>query len=309
MKKHVIIFMMAFSVVMYSQKKKNGTVFIEHPAITAVEAMQQADIAGDSEKVATFLADDFKSISGTTRNKNAKGTNKEDFLKWVENRKKWVSYASLTRHGEAYPDAIEYKGGKTWVQTWNYLKGVHDKTGVKIEMPVHNLYRLNKDNKIELAVNYNYDVGKDIRQAFAERTNGTIYNQHDCINKVRRMMAAFENMDLEKAYSYFDEKASFSNLEMPVGERMNLEELKAGHQDFYKNFEIESIDVVGYPDALDYEIGGGGMTVQSWWNFRVIRKSDKKKLIMPAMYTHDFNDDGMIVRSIGYFSSKVLESK
>ena len=51
-------------------------------------------------------------------------------------------------------------------------------------------------------------------------------------------MAAFENMDLEKAYSYFDEKASFSNLEMPVGESMNLEELKAAHQNFYKNFEI-----------------------------------------------------------------------
>ncbi|GAA4952244.1 hypothetical protein GCM10023314_27090 [Algibacter agarivorans] len=308
MKKQVIIFMMLFTVIMYSQKKKNGTVYKEHPAIVAVEAMQQADVAGDYEKVATFLADDFKSVSGTTRNKDAKGTNKEDFVKWVENKSKWLSYRSLTRHGEAYPDAIEYKGGKTWVQTWNYLKGVHDKTGVKVEMPMHSLYRLNDDNKIELAINYNYPVGRDIREAFSERTNGTLYNQHEYINKVRRMMAAFENMDLEKAYSYFDEKASFSNLEMPVGESMNLEELKAAHQDFYKNFEVESIDVVGYPDGLEYEIGGG-MTIQSWWNFRVIRKSDKKKLIMPAMYTHDFNDDGMIARSIGYFSTKVLDSK
>ena len=308
MKKQVIIFMMLFTVIMYSQKKKNGIVYNEHPAIVAVEAMQQADIAGDFEKVASFLADDFKSVSGTTRNKDAKGTNKEDFVKWVENKSKWLSYRGLTRHGEAYPDAIEYKGGKTWVQTWNYLKGVHDKTGVKIEMPLHSLYRLNDDNKIELAINYNYPVGSDIREAFSERTNGTLYNQHEYINKVRRMMAAFENMDLERAYSYFDEKASFSNLEMPVGESMNLEELKEAHQNFYKNFEVESIDVVGYPDGLEYEIGGG-MTIQSWWNFRVIRKSDKKKLIMPAMYTHDFNDDGMIARSIGYFSTKVLDSK
>ena len=301
--------MMLLTGIIYSQKKKNGTVYIDHPAITAVEAMQQADIAGDVEKVATFLADDFKSVSGTTRNKNAKGTNKEDFLKWVENKQKWVTYVSLSRHGEAYPDAIEYdKGDEVWVQTWNYLKGVHDETGVKIEMPMHSLYRLNKDNKIELAINYNYNVGRDIRQGFSERKNGTLYNQHEYINKVRRMMAAFENMDLEKAYSYFDEKASFTHLEMPIGESETLEEVKARHKAFYDNFEIESIDVVGYPDLLHYEIGDG-MTVQSWWNFRLIRKSDKKKIIFPAMYTHDFNKEGMIERGIGYFSTKVLDSK
>lgn len=309
MKKHVIIVMLLFVAVMYSQKKKNGTVYIEHPAIEIVEAMQQADIAGNVDEVASYLADDFKSVSGTTRNKNAKGTNKEQYLKWVENRTKWTAYRSLTRHGEAYPDAIEYKDGKTWVQTWNYLRGVHDATGVKIEMPLHNLYRLNADNKIELEIYYSYPVGQDIRAGFTERTNGTIYNEHPHINKVRRMMAAFENMDLEKAYSYFHENCSFSSLEMPVGESMNLDEVKENHKGFYENFEIESIDVVGYPDLLHYEIGGNDMTVQSWWNFRLIRKSDNKKIIMPAMYTHDFDDDGKIVRSIGYFSTKVLDAK
>lgn len=309
MKKHAIIIVMLFVGIMYSQTKKNGTVFIEHPAIDIVEAMQQADIAGDAEKVATFLADDFKSISGTTRNKDAKGTNKEDFVKWVENKSKWLSYRSLTRHGEAYPDAIEYKGGKTWVQTWNYLKGVHNKTGVKIEMPLHSLYRMNADNKIELAINYNYPIGRDIRSAFSTRKNGVLYNEHEYINKVRRMMAAFENKDLEKAYSYFHEDVSISNIEMGLGESIGLEEMKAGHQEFYENYDVESIDVVGYPDGLEYEIGGNGFTVQSWWNFRLVRKSDNKKIVMPAMYTHDFDDDGMIVRSIGYFSTKVLDAK
>ncbi|MEW4922724.1 nuclear transport factor 2 family protein [Algibacter sp. 2305UL17-15] len=309
MKKAIIIVMVLCVSIMYSQKKKNGTVYIEHPAIDVVDAMEKADIAGDVEKLATLLADDFRSRNGTTLNKNAKGTNKEDFLKWTENRKKWVSYLSLAPHGEAYPDAIEYKDGKVWVQTWNYMKGVHDKTGVKIEMPVHSLYRLNDDHKIELAIYYNYPIGKDIRKAFSTRTNGTIYNEHETINKVRRMMAAFENMDLEKAYSYFDEKAQFNSLEMGIDESKSLDEIKEAHAAFFKNFEIASIDVVGYPDALEYEIGGGGLTVQSWWNFQLIRKSDKKKLTMPAMYTHDFNDDGKISRSIGYFSTKVLDSK
>ncbi|MFI1743167.1 nuclear transport factor 2 family protein [Thalassobellus sediminis] len=306
MKKHVIIVMMLFVGVMYSQKKKNGTVYIEHPAIDVVEAMQQADVEGNVEKVASFLSDDFKSVSGTTRNKNAKGNDKESFLKWTKNKKEWLSYVSLVRHGEAFPDAIVYKDGKIWVQTWNYLKGVHNDTGVKIEMPTHSLYRLNKDNKIDLEIYYNYPVGKEIRESFSPRTNGILYNQHDYINKVRRMMAAFENMDLEKAYSYFDEEARFNSLEMPWGESETLEEVKARHKKFYDNFEIESIDVIGYPDLLHYEIGDG-MTVQSWWNFRLVRKSDKKKIQMPAMYSHDFNKEGVIESSMGYFSSKVLD--
>ena len=197
MKKSVIILLILVTGIMYSQKKKNGTIFIEHPAIDMVEAMQQADIAGDSTKVANYLADDFKSYSGTSINKDDKGDNKEDFLNWTVNRKKWVSYMSLTRHGEAYPDAIEYKDGKIWVQTWNYLKGVHSETGVKIEMPVHNLYRLNDDNKIDMVINYNYPIGKDIRAGFNPRTNGTIYNQHENINTVRKMMAALEHGDAD----------------------------------------------------------------------------------------------------------------
>ncbi|MCF7560876.1 nuclear transport factor 2 family protein [Sabulilitoribacter multivorans] len=312
MKKHVTIAMMAFSIIMFSQKKKNGTIYLEHPSITAVEAMQQAFIKGDTTKLSTYLADNFRAINGMNTNPEAKGTPKKAFLNQSLFWKNNTSYLSIERTPGAYPDALEYADskGEVWVQTWDDLKGVHDDTGVKLNMPLHRLFFVNKDNKIVTMITYNDGtVFQTLREGFSERKNGTLYNSHKYINKVRRMMAAFENMDLEKAYSYFDEKASFNNLEMAVGESMTLEELKAAHQEFYKKYEIESIDVVGYPDGLDYEIGGGGMTIQSWWNFRVIRKSDKKKLVMPAMYTHDFNDEGMIVRSIGYFSTKVLDSK
>lgn len=309
MKNRLFFLALLLTSILTAQKEKNGTVYKEHPAIVTVEAFQQADISGDVDAVSSYLADDFKSYSGTTTNKDAKGTNKEDYLKWVENRSKWTVYTSLSRNGEAYPDAIEYKDGQVWVQTWDYLKGVNDATGVKVEMPVHNLYKLNEDGKIMMAINYNHPVGQDIRAAFTTRKNGVLYNEHPYINKVRRMMAAFEYKDLEKAYSYFHEDVRISNLEMGLGESIGLEELKKGHQDFYKNFEVESIDVVGYPDALEYEIGGNDVTVQSWWNFRLKRKSDGKKIVMPAMYTHDFNDEGLIERSIGYFSTKVLDAK
>jgi hypothetical protein len=64
MKKHAIIFMMLFTCIMYSQTKKNGTIYSEHPAIKVVENMQQALIKGDTLPLASYLTDDFKAFNG-----------------------------------------------------------------------------------------------------------------------------------------------------------------------------------------------------------------------------------------------------
>ena len=134
----------------YSQKKKNGTVYAEHPSITLAEEMQQAFIVGDIEKLATYLADDFKAWNGNNTNKEAKGTNKEEFLKDSEQWSQGFSYLAMERHGKAYPDAIEYKGDVgLWVQTWDVLKGVHTKTGSKVNMPVHRFLDLIRTIKLK----------------------------------------------------------------------------------------------------------------------------------------------------------------
>ncbi len=64
-----------------------------------------------------------------------------------------------------------------------------------------------------------------------------------------------------------------------------------------EDFEITSIDVVGYPDYLEYDLSDA-RAVQSWWKFRMTRKADGKKIILPALYIHDFDEDGKIVRSV-----------
>jgi hypothetical protein len=309
MKKSVIIFMMMSTVIMYSQKEKNGTVYKEHPAIVAVEAMQQAWAKGDSATVATYLADNFKSFDGTSTNVNDKGWDKQTFLTRVANLNKWVSYMSIKRQGQAYPDAIEYKDDDDglWVQTWDVLRGVHNETGVKIDQPVHGLYRLNNDNKIVSAIDYSTsEVGDEIGASFENRTNGTIYNHHPYINKVRRMMGAFEHGDLDTAYSFFNEKAIFRNSESARGESLNLEESKARSVKIGETWDIISFDVNGYPDYLEYEMGNAKV-VHSWWTIRLKRKSDDKKFELPIMYVHNFNDDGEITSSMAYYSSKVLD--
>ncbi len=305
MKKSVIIFMMMFTIIAYSQKKKAGTVYSEHPAIQVVEAMQQARAAGDADKVASYLADDFKAFQGTSLNKDAKGTNKEDFLNGVKNFNKNFSYVSMTRDSGATPDAIEYKDDVLWVQTWDHFKAVHDETGVKVDMPIHNLYRMNADNKIVTMLNYDNDLPwAEMRRGYAPRTNGVLYDQHENINKVRRMMAAFENGDVEKAFSYFTEDATFSNLDMPRGESATLAQEKEGFKKMMENWTLDSIDVQGYPDYMEYE--RSGKIAQSWWTARMTRKSDGKKVVWPLMFVHTFNDEGMIVNETGYYTTKSL---
>ena len=306
MKKLILIACLCCWAITYGQTKKNGTIFNEHPSIETVNAMLEAFVAGDSAKVASYLHDDFRSFNGNNTNKDAKGSTKEQFKNQVIFWKNNVDYLSIKPTSGAYPDALEYKDGQFWVQTWNHLKGVHNTTGVKIDVPIHRLYRF-KDGKIDMMISYHNDrVYWEIGQSFEDRKNGTIYNHHDYINNVRRLMHAFEHGDMETAYSFFDENARFNNLEMPSGESMTLEEVKERNKQMMEDFEVNSIDVVGYPDYLEYDLRDG-KTVQSWWNIRLTRKSDNKKIVMPALYIHDFNDEGKIVRSSAYVSSKWLD--
>lgn len=307
MKSKVIILLMLISVLSYSQTKKNGTVFIEHPAIIMVEAMQKAYIAGDSEKTGSFLADNFRFFDGTNTDKDAEGIPKEDFLKWTEWNKENIAYGSIERQEGAYPDAIEYKESGTWVQTWDIQRGIHNKTGVKMDRPVHTLFLINDSNKISTMIEYASNPFRQIGESNTARTNGVIYNQHENINKVRRMIGALEHSDIDKAFSYFTEDARFSNMNMPRNEFSSVTEEKEGFKKMLEKYDIESIDVVGYPDYLEYEIGKG-KSVLSWWNVRFIRKSDKKKIVMPAHFIHDFDDEGMITREIGYYNPSLLDN-
>ena len=69
------------------------------------------------------------------------------------------------------------KDDELWVQTWDHFKTIDNKTGVKLDMPIHRIYRMTKDNKIQLMLIYDNDLPwAERRRSFAPRTNGTIYN-------------------------------------------------------------------------------------------------------------------------------------
>lgn len=168
---------------LFAQKKTNGTVYIEHPAIQTVETFIKACVAGDETKMASYLTEDFKSYNGTSTKLDDKGSNKADFIKGSLRYNNELDYFSITNYPGSYPDAVEYKkdnpNDDVWVQTWDLIKGVHKETGVKIDAAAHRLYTLTKDNKIKMIINYsNNSVLDEIRASYGNRSNGTIDHSH-----------------------------------------------------------------------------------------------------------------------------------
>lgn len=307
MKKTVTLLVVLLISVTQAQKKANGTIYVDHPAIKTVEDMTKAFVAGDEKKVAGFLADDFVAYNGVSTKTNDKGTNKTDFLKSVKGWYDALDYYSITRWPGAYPDALEYKDDSqkdvVWVQTWEQLKGVHKKTGVKVDMPIHRLYTVDKNNKIKMVISYlNESVPDEIGDSYTVRTNGTIYNHHDFINTVRSMVYAFEHKDFNKAYSFYDAEARFGDINKGYDVTISLEEQKAEDKKMFDAYDVVSVDMVGYPDYFHYELGDAHV-VQSWWTINLMRKSDKKAITMPMMLVDDFNKDGKIVREMAYYSN------
>lgn len=314
MKNQVLVFVLALSSMLsFGQKKSNGTVYIDHPAIETVEAMTRAFVAGDSTKVSSYLAEDFKSYNGVGTTTKPKGQNKASFSGSAVGWNKALDYFSISRTKGAYPDAIEYKEDNqkdiVWVQTWEDIKGMHKKTGVKVNMPVHRLYVVNKNNKIQTVISYsNESIFDEVGASFVNRTNGTIYNHHDNINTIRKVIYAYENGDLDKCLSYYSDNARFSNIHQKFGESKTKTEIKPIREKFLEDFELVSIDMIGYPDYLEYEMGDG-REVLSWWNFHLIRKSDKKELAVPMHLSHSFDADGKITGEMIYYSQALLSEK
>jgi ketosteroid isomerase-like protein len=291
----------------YSQKNKNGKVYDEHPAIKVVEAVTKAFMLGDTAKMASLVADDYKQLDGSSTNPNQKGTNKKQLMNnslyWKNN----YDYLEVVRQEGTYPDAVEYKDGQVWVQTWDILKGVHNKSGIKLNMPWHGLWLMDDDNKVSLALTY-YDerVFAKINSSYETRTNGKIYNEHKNINTVRRMFYALENNDFDKAYSFFTENARIRNCNMPVGETLSISKDRELTEQLFEQFNDINFQQARYPNYIEYE-RYNERTVQSFWNIHMTRKSNNKKIVLPFLAIHLFDKNGKIIKSFGYYSAKMLE--
>ena len=301
----ILIALITFSV-SAQKKKKNGNLYIEHPGIDLVESFHKAFVDGDIDKAASFLSEDFRIYNSLSMNKESKGWGKSALVANMTSWKNNWEYLSYDRSEGSYPDALEYDKSGNWVFSWNHLYAINKTTGVKFDSPILRGYVLNEDSsKIIRIHEYNNRMNfLQVNDSFYDRKNGTIYVNHEHINSVRKLMYAFANGDVDKAFSFFHENANYVDINETKG--MNEEEIRARDAKLLSGWSIASLDETGYPDYLEYD-WRDAKVVQSWWRFTMIRESDGKKVIVPVFYIDDFDNDGKITQRNAYWNASLLK--
>ena len=303
MKKHIIyLFALCFSF-SFSQKKNNGKLYIEHPAMDVVEQFNKAFVSGDLETMKSLVSDDFRWYTLSMREP---GT-----LQQLLNRSNYLSKNvvkfDIKHYGGAYPDALEYKKDDVLeVMTYTWMSGYDRNTGVELDMPRYVNFRINDDGKISrMNVMDDQALWTKAYQAWDTRANGVIYKDHPLVTKVRLMMRDYETQDVEKIKSNYTENTRFYDvMNSPVDEFKSLEEEFAQFNDYMEVFELVNIRESGYPDVLDYE--GNGAVVISWWEMTLRNKKSGKTNTIMQHIQHSFNEKGEIVREDYYFNPAQL---
>ena len=297
--KLMTLLLVASTVVVFAQKKKNGTVYIDHPAIDVINQMYDAVNTNNLEVLNNLISDDFKGVWGDEMNKDREPATKKQFIDNIDSWNTKNRYYSLKSGKNAYPDAIKYNDENfkdvTLVYCWEAISGVGGMTGVKFSQRRHTQYAVNSDNKISFSRSYMNQM--PFVESWRSRNNlsdGKIYSNHTNINTVRKAMHALQYGNMDHFYEAFDENAKFDGLFSDWDdEDLSMEEFKSLQADFLNNYTIQSVDNKG---IKYYEFESQRGLVQSWWRLSIVRKSDSKVIVMPVMVNHRFYDEGKIVK-------------
>lgn len=282
---------------------KNGTVYIKHPAIEKTKMLWSAFEKGDKAAFASFLADTMIAI----HNGSSSPEKKENYVKGLDWWSSEFENIKIVDDSPAFPDAIDYAKGGLWVQDWLLLTATHKKTGINLNLRVHDLYSFNKDGKItSISLYFDNTQFDEITASGLTKENGKIFINHPYILTVRKLVNGYCAKSTVPLSQFFTTDAKFSNSTMKFGVTMDLAaEKKDWESDFAKNDNIK-MKQVGYPDCFYYE-KDDVYIVNSWWVWSGTSKASGKKLEAPIMLSHTFNKDGKIVNEYAYYSSNLLE--
>ena len=306
MKTKITLLLLVASTLVFAQKKKNGTIFIEHPGIEIVNEFNKAFVEGDVEKLKSLVTEDFKWWQ-----MNAMNT-KPLTMKNLINRSTYLSEnvmgLKIEDRGSAYSDAMEYGKDNLNVYTYQILKGFDKNTGYKFEIPRNSIFFFSKDGKKISGLSVidsqlKWAKSYDARQT---RKNGTIYKDHPMIAKTRLLYAYLALGDIPGMRSLYKENARITDvMNSDIGQYNTVDEEMENLKEFYKLYEVVNVSESGYPDLLEYE-GTESKTIISWWN---ITFKNKKSNAIKEMKQHSqivVNKDGKIIREQYYFNASQL---
>ncbi len=302
MKKFLILFVLVSVGLTTSAQKKNGIVFIEHPAMEKIQQLWTAFENGDNDTYGSFLYDTVSVIFNGKHNKRLRAEHVENLDWWSDN----FINLKVVVDKPAYADALEYKEGGVWVQDWLRIQGIHESSGINLDLQVHNLYSFNEDGKITSIHHYfNNDKFEEITNSETTRENGKVFIHHPYIANVRKLVNAYCSKDLDAMKEYFSPKATFTNTTLKMGEKNDLETQFSLWEERFSGIESVEMNEIGYPDCI-YYAKNSGYVVYSWWVYKATT-TDGGKLEAPLMLSHTFDDDGKITNSMGYWSSNHFE--
>jgi len=305
MKKITTLIMMLFITALFSQKKANGKIYIEHPALEIAKQFDEAFVKGDLETIKSLVADDFG-----WRNPSMRG--RRGTLQQLLNRSNYLSKNivnfEISHRGTAYPDVFEYKEDNSVdVKTYTWLTGYDKNTGVELNMPRNTNFRMTPDGKKIAWISVMDDqlLWSKAYDAYETKKNGVIYKDHPYVTKVRLLIQAYQAMDFEKVRSMYNESTRFYDvMNSGIDEFKTLEEEFSSIDEYMNAFEIVDIRESGYPDVLDYE--GDGAVVISWWVWTFKNKKSGNVARIKQHLHHSFNENGDIVREDYYFNPASL---
>lgn len=285
------LFLLLFVGVSSYAQKKSGTLYAEHETIDLTRELWKAFADGDQEKYASYFADSVVFISNGDYpdSKTAKEKAGKQVKWWKEN---FVNL-EIADHKPAFPDALEYKDGGTWVQDWLLVSARHSKSGINMKLALHNMYRFNDEGKIDLMdQHFNNNIFEEIRSSETTKGNGKVYINHPHIATVRKAINAYMDRNVDDWAEYFSPDARFGHYGLEFGKTMSYEEnMKEMKEGFASDAKV-SVEEVGYPDCIYYE-KSGQYVIYSWW--KVMKKTDDGKEVYGVMLTHNIDDDGKIV--------------
>ena len=294
-----------FSVFVTYAQKQNGKVFIEHPEIEKTTKLWQAIVDGDKEAYVTLFSDSAIFIYNGSRDFE-KLEEHIDGFGWLSEEFQNLKVVDDT---PAYPDAIEYDSGGTWVQDWKRMTGIHTKTGIRLDLPIHSLFSFNADGKITSFHRYfNNDVFQDITDSQTTKENGKVYINHPYIAIVRKLVNAYCAENVESMLSYYSSDVRFVDSTMKMGESKKIDTAKEELNERFAMLDDIDMKQTGYPDCIYYALNDS-YTVYSWWIHSATVASTGEKHVFPVMLSHSFDKEGKIVGEMSYFSTNHLEEK
>jgi len=284
-------------------EEKNGTVYIKHPAIEKTKMFWSAFEKGDKAAFGAFLADSMVA----SYNGSMDFQNKENYLKGFDWWSTEFENLKVVDDAGAFPDAIDYTKGGLWVQDWVLMTGTHKKSGINLNLRMHDLYSFNKDGKI-ISISMYFDNAQldAITSSGLTQENGKVYINHPYIITVRKLVNAYCAKNIVAMSEFFSTDAMLSNSTMKWGVTMDLAAAKKEWESEFANNDNIKIRQVGYPDCI-YYAKDESYVVYSWWVWSGISKATGKKIEAPLMLSHSFNKEGKIVSEYGYYSSNLFE--